>query len=162
MLNNIIDTIDIDPILTDFFKINKGIAWTVSLQGKQAGIQYKPGEDPWSSAVGKRRGNEYQYTELNPFFQGTAFELLINKYNLKRTRLMWVNPKSCYSFHVDATPRIHIPLITNPDCYFLFSTGSMVHLDSKKVWWVDTTVKHTFLNCSDHHRLHLVGITENT
>jgi len=157
---NIIDTISIDPILIEFNKIDKDIVWTNYLQGKQTGLQYKLNEDPWKSVVGKSQGNEFQYSIINPFFKDTIFETLIKKYNLNRTRLMWVNPKSCYSLHVDKTPRIHIPLITNPECYFLFNPGGIVHLPINSVWWVDTTTQHTFLNCSDQPRLHLVGVVK--
>jgi hypothetical protein len=160
MIKNIIDTIDVDTILNELNKLGN-IEWTDYIQGRQTGLQYKLGEDPWTSSVGKSQGNETQYTEINPFFKDTIFETVIEKYNLKRTRLMWVNPKSCYSLHADKTPRIHIPLITNPECYFLFKSGSLHHLATGSVWWVNTQLVHTFLNCSDHPRLHLVGVVAN-
>jgi hypothetical protein len=156
-----IGDIDVGPILNSFFELDKDIKWSMNIQGKQTGLQYRPGEDPWTSAVGKSTGGETQYTELNPFFKNTIFENIINKYDLKRTRLMWVFPKSCYSLHQDETPRIHIPLITNPECYFLFNPGLLRQLDINSVWWVNTKLKHTFLNCSEEPRLHLVGIVEN-
>jgi hypothetical protein len=157
---NPVDTIDINPIIDNLNEIENTIVWTINPQGRQAGLQYRAGEDPWTSAVGKSKGGELEYTELNPFFKDTIFETIIKQYNLKRSRLMWVNPKSCYSIHVDETPRIHIPLITNPACYFLFKPGIMYHLPNGKVWWVNTTLSHTFLNCSDEARLHLVGVVE--
>jgi hypothetical protein len=160
MIKSVIDTIDIEPILNSFLELDKDIIWTNYTQGKQTGLQYKLNEDPWTSAVGKSSGKELEYTELNPFFKDTIFETIINKYNLKRTRLMWVNKKSCYSIHADETPRVHIPLITNPECYFLFKLGLIVHLNINSVWWVNTKLQHTFLNCSDLPRLHLVGVVE--
>lgn len=160
MIKSVIDTIDIEPILKSFLELDKDVVWTNYTQGKQTGLQYKIGEDPWISAVGKSAGEELEYTELNPFFKDTIFETVIKKYNLKRTRLMWVNSKSCYSIHADESPRIHIPLITNPECYFLFKPGNMVHLNINSVWWVNTKLQHTFLNCSDLPRLHLVGVVE--
>ena len=160
MIKSVIDTIDIEPILNSFLELDKDIIWTNYTQGKQTGLQYKIGEDPWTSAVGKSQGKELEYTKLNPFFKDTIFETIINKYNLKRTRLMWVNKKSCYSIHADETPRVHIPLITNPECYFLFKPGFIVHLNINSVWWVNTKLQHTFLNCSDLTRLHLVGVVE--
>jgi hypothetical protein len=160
MIKKVIDTINVDPILDSFFKLDKDIKWTIYPQGQQVGLQYKPNEDYWSSAVGKSQGKELEYTELNPFFKDTIFETIINQYSLKRTRLMWVNPKSCYSLHQDETPRVHIPLITNPECYFLFPPGIMFSLNVNSVWWVNTKLKHTFLNCSEEPRLHLVGVIE--
>jgi hypothetical protein len=159
MIKNI-DTINIGPIVTILAKINKDIIWTESSHSKQTGIQYRDDEDPWSSAVGKSQGDELRYTKLNPFFKDTIFETIIERYNLKRTRLMWVNPKSCYSLHTDETPRLHIPPITNTECYFLFNPGSLTHLSTGSVWWVDTRLQHTFLNCSNQSRLHLVGVVE--
>jgi hypothetical protein len=161
MIKSVIDTIDIEPILNSFLELDTDIIWTNYTQGKQTGLQYKITEDAWTSAVGKSSGKELECTELNPFFKGTIFETIIEKYNLKRTRLMWIDPKSCYSLHFDESPRIHIPLITNPECYFLFYPGIMCHLPINSVWWVNTKLKHTFLNCSDYPRLHLVGIVEH-
>jgi hypothetical protein len=160
MITNLIDTIDVDAVLHELNTLDS-IVWTDYIQGRQTGLQYKLGEDPWASAVGKSQGNETQYTEINPFFKNTIFETIIEKYNLKKTRLMWINEKSCYSLHSDETARIHIPLITNPECYFLFKSGSLHHLTAGSVWWVDTRLIHTFLNCSNHPRLHLVGIVTN-
>ena len=139
----------------------ENIKWTsYGHKGRQAGLQFKDNEDPWTSAVGRSAGQESTYTNLNPFFKDTIFEEVINQYNLTRTRLMWVNPYACYSVHRDETPRVHIPLITNPSCYFVFLSGRIMHLDKKLVWWVDTRKTHTFMNCSDQPRLHLVGVVE--
>jgi len=157
----LLETINTQEILKNFNLLEEKIIWTDFSQGRQAGLQYKLGEDFWTSAVGKSQGAELEYTELNPFFKDTIFETIIEKYNLKRTRLMWVNQKSCYSLHSDETPRIHIPLITDPECYFLFKPGSLNHLPTDSVWWVNTKLRHTFLNCSEHPRLHLVGVIDN-
>lgn len=153
--------IDEQLILDSFNLIEENIIWTsYGHKGRQAGLQYKDNEDPWTSAVGRSAGQESTYTNLNPFFKDTIFEELINQYNLTRTRLMWVDPYACYSIHKDETPRVHIPLITNPQCYFVFQSGRIIHLNKKLVWWVDTRKAHTFMNCSDFPRLHLVGAVE--
>ena len=154
----ILNSLDIDPILDCFQKLETGIVWTnYGHKGKQAGLQFKNSEDPWTSAVGNQ-GQELLYSTLNSYFENTEFENIIKKYNLKRTRLMWVGPYACYSMHQDTTPRIHIPLITNPECYFVFKDGGIEHLPVGNVYWTNTTKLHTFMNCSDQHRLHLVGI----
>lgn len=155
----ILNSLDIDPILDCFQKLETGIVWTnYGHKGKQAGLQFKNSEDPWTSAVGKSQGQELLYSTLNSYFENTEFENIIKKYNLKRTRLMWVGPYACYSMHQDTTPRIHIPLITNPECYFVFKDGGIEHLPVGNVYWTNTTKLHTFMNCSNQHRLHLVGI----
>jgi hypothetical protein len=156
----IITPYNITPLLDCYFKIEKDLAWTDYGNKKQAGLQFKDEEDPWSSAVGKSKGDELLYTKLNPFFKNTIFEEVINKYNLIRTRLMWVSPMTCYSMHKDSTPRIHIPMITNPECYFIFKQGIVQHMPLGSVYWTNTTELHTFMNCSNIPRLHLIGVVE--
>ena len=157
----ILTKIDIQPILDFYLAVENNIIWDeIISKGKQTGIQYQEGSDPWSSAVGRSKGNELSYDQLNPFYKGTIIETLINQYNLKRTRLMWINPYTCYSMHKDTTPRIHIPMITNPECYFVFKTGIIQHMPAGAVYWTDTTVPHTFMNCSNISRLHLVGVID--
>lgn len=154
-----IDTVDLEEILESYHQLESNMSWTdYGTKGRQAGLQYRDIEDPWNSAVGKSRGEELAYTNLNPFFSNTVFERLIDQYQLKRTRLMWLNPMSCYSMHRDSTPRIHIPLITNTECYFVFKRGIIRHMPAGSVYRVDTTRYHSFMNCSDHLRLHLVGV----
>ena len=161
-LIKIIESIDINPILECYHSIESQIIWTeYNHKGKQAGLQYLDNEDPWDSAVGRSRGKELEYTNLNPYFSNTIFEEIINKYKFKRTRLMWVGPYACYSMHKDSTSRVHIPLITNKDCYFVFKHGIIKHLEAGQVHYTNTTIKHTFMNCSNQYRLHLVGAVEN-
>jgi hypothetical protein len=153
--------INVDEILNSYNLIEENIQWTFyGHKGRQAGLQFKGNEDPWTSAVGRSSGEELSYTNLNPYFKDTVFEEIITRFNLTRTRLMWVDPYACYSIHQDETPRVHIPLITNPNCYFVFRSGKLIHLHKKLVWWVDTRELHTFMNCSDQPRLHLVGVVE--
>jgi hypothetical protein len=178
----ILKNIDITDILAEYHRIESNIVWTSSgHKGKQAGLQYKPDSaDPWieqtainpktnqpwtknewTSAVGRNQGMELEYNLLNPFFKGTIFEELINEYKLTRTRFMWVNHMSCYSIHKDSTPRVHIPLITNPECYFVFKQDTIAQLHYMSVgsvYWADTRQPHTFMNCSEEPRLHIVGV----
>jgi hypothetical protein len=161
MMIKTLATINADDILNAYKLIEDNIQWTCyGHKGRQAGLQFKDNENPWSSAVGRSSGQELSYCNLNPFFKDTVFEKVINQYNLTRTRLMWVDPFACYSMHKDETPRVHIPLITNPNCYFVFRNSKVIHLTKRIVWWVDTREMHTFMNCSDQPRLHLVGVVE--
>jgi hypothetical protein len=154
-----INPIDITPILEFYSKIESDIVWTeYGGKGRQTGLQYRNLEDPWTGAVGVSRGKELEYNKLNPFFKDTVFEEIIKEYDLKKSRLMWIRSFSCYTMHFDATPRIHIPIITNPECYFVFKDGLVEHLEIGSTYWVDTRVYHTFMNCSNHDRLHLVGV----
>jgi hypothetical protein len=160
----ILNDIDITDILAEYYKLEPEIQWTVmGHKGKQAGLQYKlENKNEWDSAVGRNQGMELTYNQLNPYFKDTIFEKLIVDYKLYRTRLMWVNKMSCYSIHKDSTPRIHIPLVTNPECYFVFKDdASFIHMETGHVYWADTRKNHTFINCSEMERLHLVGVVES-
>jgi hypothetical protein len=158
----VLEPIDITDILNSYNSLESEIQWTdMGHKGKQAGLQYKENEDPWTSAVGRSKGNDLLCNIINPIFKNTVFEEIINKYNFKRTRVLWVGPYACYSIHHDETPRIHIPLITNPGCLFLFRYGIPEHMPTGFVYWADTRKDHTFINCSDQHRLHLVGTVDS-
>lgn len=156
----ILSSYNIEPLLISYNELEKDIVWTDYNGKKQTGLQFKENEDPWTSAVGKSRGNEFKYTNLNPYFKDTIFEEVIIKYKLLRTRLMWLSPNTVYSMHKDTTPRIHIPMITNPECYFVFKTGIIQHMPVGSVYWTNTVNLHTFMNCSDKPRLHLIGVVE--
>ena len=157
-----IKKVNVDEIVSEYLKIENDLEWYDSgHKGKQCGIQYKINENHWMSAVGKGKGYELGYINLNPFFKDTIFENIISEYNIKRARLMWSGPYSCYSMHTDSTPRIHIPLITNKDCYFLFKDSPPQHMELGYSYWVDTTKYHTFINCSDAHRLHFIGVVSS-
>jgi hypothetical protein len=158
MLMKIIDSIDATAILAEYTKLEPNIVWTsYSDKGRQCGLQHKENEDVWASAVGRSSGNEFASSLLNPFFKDTVFEEIILKYNLFKTRLMWLNPYACYSMHRDESPRIHIPIVTNDQCYFVFKAIAPYHIPINSVYWTDTTKGHSFMNCSEIPRLHLVG-----
>lgn len=162
---HLIEKIDVDCLLNEYNKLEGGLKWSEFATGKQTGLQYRFDADPWFDAVGVwKKTKTTAWTDenyLNPYFENTVFEKLIKKYNLKRTRFLWLKPQSCYTMHVDFTPRIHIPLITNEKCLFLIGDSSPFHLPTGGVYWVDTTKMHTAVNCSTEWRLHLVGASIN-
>lgn len=156
-----VDKVDYVSLVSQYAKLKDQIQWqVVPGKSRQAGIQYIKGEDPFLSAVGKKKEgvNEHEYDQINPLFIGTGFENIIKKYNLFRTRLMWMEPYACYSIHQDTTYRLHIPLLTNPRCYFIWPDDQkMDFLAAGNSYVVDTTKPHSFVNFSNLPRLHLVG-----
>lgn len=159
----ILDTVDVDQLITDFRKIESQIIWNdAAHKGKQTSVQYKAGEDPWLSSVGRPRGDEREFNQLNPLYKDTMFEEVIKKYNLTRTRLLWLGASACYSIHKDPGPRIHIPIFTNPQAFLVFKDGPIQHLPVGSSYWTDTRLEHTAMNGhSDLWRLHLVGVVES-
>lgn len=162
MIVKLLRSIEVELLLDFYNKIESNIIWTeYGHKGKQTGLQYRKGDEKWTSAVGKHIDNDLAYNNLNAAFKDTEFENIINEYNLTRSRLMWVNPFACYSMHQDQTPRLHIPLITNSECYFVFKHAKPLNLPIGGVYKVETRIPHTFINCSESPRLHFVGVLEN-
>jgi hypothetical protein len=157
----VIESIDVEPLIRAYYQLESEIVWTdMGHKGRQAGLQYMEGEDPWSSAVGRARGDELARDRLNTVFKDTVFEEIITRYNFKRTRFMWVGPSACYSMHRDTTPRVHIPLITNCHCLMIFNRNLVKHLEAGLVYYTDTREAHTAMNGGHTSRLHIVGAVE--
>jgi len=120
-------------------------------------------------------------TDLDPFY-GTGFSFntdhpevsfnvplfnlrytnsIIEKLGMCRTRVMRMPPKYCYSYHWDQTQRMHIPLITNENCFFVIE-DEVVRLPADgNHYLIDTRKKHTFVNASFEERVHIVGVIPN-
>lgn len=84
---------------------------------------------------------------------------IIKMLGMYRTRIMKMKPKTCYSYHQDPTQRIHIPLITNENCFMVIEDRCYWYPADGKYYLVDTTKKHTFVNASHEERIHIVGCT---
>jgi hypothetical protein len=104
--------------------------------------------------------HETDFTILCDQFKGTIFETLYNmlskNYILGRVRLMKLDPKTCLSWHVDDTPRLHYPILTQEGC-FLVIEDEVMHLPLGKWYMADTTKKHTAFNGTKNSRIHLVA-----
>lgn len=115
-------------------------------------------EEDWKCSIGKmdnlsRKETDYKY----PLFPELD---IINHYleqqNAYRSRLMISSPKTCMTIHQDASPRIHIPVTTNPNCIMIID-DIVYRLEEGKMCWTDTTKFHTAVNASHDYRIHIVG-----
>lgn len=122
----------------------------------------------WQSGIGKSEAKtpawEHGFCHLQPNLKGSVFEDYLEWINVPvyRTRIMLSRPKSSYSIHRDYSPRLHLPLITNDQCYFVFKDpAEFIHMPADgRTYWVDTRREHTFMNGSVDNRLHLVMIVK--
>lgn len=154
------ENLDVSALLADANKVKVflGAGWRdVTQVGLQAPEPNADPKDWWDKSVG--RSTRIQFPEN--YFKYTMFDTpllnsYIEKYGLRRTRLMNSHPKSTLSMHQDLTKRIHIPLISNPDCLMIID-GQTYFLEPGNVYLTDTTYKHTAINASNMMRLHLVG-----
>lgn len=126
-------------------------------KGKQACLQHSEGEDPWTSGITCVQQFAHECKYLNPAIEGTVLAGLIERFKLFRTKLLYMEPYSCYAMHRDITMRIHIPIITNPSNFFVFKDTAPIHIPAGWSYKVNTTQFHTFINCSNRPRIHLVG-----
>lgn len=101
---------------------------------------------------------ETDFWLINDNFKGSYIEEIINNFSLVRTRLVIMPPRSCLNFHADPTPRLHIPIKTNNECYFYFPDQcKQFNLKEYNIYSVNTTQKHIFMNTSKQERIHILG-----
>lgn len=120
------------------------------------------GKNDWVTGIGRieelEEQEERKYQFIYPELQGTLLEKFIREHSGFRTRIMIMNPKQCYSVHADPTPRIHLPIKTNNQCWMIWPYKNQCYqLYEGVVYLADTTQNHTFCNGSvDQPRIHIV------
>ena len=128
-------------------------------------VQHRKGiVEPWTSIDGleslKLYGDvsEAEFNVVNKSYKNTLIEKVIQDFKLVRSRFLVLPGRINYSIHQDNTWRLHIPIKTNPDCLFYFPDHKEhFHLEEGKVYKVNTTERHTFLNAGICNRVHFIG-----
>ena len=160
MVIEVIDTIDVAPIVKEYERLKDCVEWVDNPRGKQSALQHLAGRPSYIDACGRLDRNQYKekdFCEINGIITDSVLARIIENYKLYRTRFMIMKPKSCYTLHNDFDFRIHIPLITNSSAMFVFLKEGLFHLEVGKVYKVDTRKIHSFANFGLTDRLHLVG-----
>ena len=143
-----------------------GDMWYTSTEdsGKQTCLQYNSmnEQDRFTDGAGSFKDTdkkESDYSTLNPFYEGTIFERIINDLDIVRARFMLMRKHTTYSVHQDKAPRLHMAIDSHPHAYFLFpDRGRFVHIPADgHLYEIDTTQKHTFVNAGPD-RVHLVMV----
>ena len=118
---------------------------------------YEGNEDPFDG-TGALPALVRSETVYNlPLFDLPYTNSIISDLGMFRTRVMLIRPYQCYSYHRDATPRIHIPLITDEKCMLIVDDKVMRLPADGNHYKIDTTLYHTALNGSNIERIHIVG-----
>jgi hypothetical protein len=106
----------------------------------------------------RKQEKEFTVNEvIHPLFHIPYTNSVCEEYQLGYTRCMVLNSKRCYTYHIDRSRRIHIPLITNDSNFFVIDDKVYKLPADGSVYEVDTTRIHTFVNASLENRLHIVG-----
>ena len=138
----------------------------------QLAIQYAT--DPsWTNCMGHKAGQgkffdkgvkETEFCKTLPQLLNTPIDDFLNNapHTLYRSRIFVAPPKGeCYSHHKDPVKRLHLPIITNPESYFLsYEPDEIRHenmIADGTMYFVDTTITHSFCNYGDSQRIHVVG-----
>lgn len=147
--------IDIDIILLELDNCLPDYDEQISIQGVE-GI-----DDPFygTGRIGKLNHTENEF--VKPNFDMPYTNKVLKDLGMYRSRLMNMPPKTCYTYHMDYTKRIHIPLITNDYCFFVLEDEVLRIPADGNHYLIDTTKRHTFVNASLHHRLHLIGCVDS-
>jgi hypothetical protein len=135
------------------------------------------GDDDWLCSVGKMKDLAYPeryYSVLNKSLAGSYLQEVIDRYPAYyRWRMMKLSAKTTYTIHSDSDGiqqnlRLHIPVISNPDCYLCFfdhrpKSGQLIevryeHLEPGCTYQVNTSGLHSAVNYSYQDRYHLVGV----
>ena len=82
---------------------------------------------------------------------------ILKELKIHRTRLMRLLPQTCYSYHKDTSQRVHIPLITNENCFIIVDDILKRYPADGSSYLINTTKMHTAVNASSEERWHIVG-----
>lgn len=155
------------PIIEIKKEVNKVFSEINDHNALQIGLQSNsPSDNNWKSSIGSVEKNSQaarknEETYIYPIFDLPVINEYMEKYNMFRTRIMVSLPRTTLTWHRDYTPRIHIPITSNPNAFILVK-DRLEHLKVGNCYWVNTMCQHTAINCdSKDARIHIVGCVQS-
>ena len=143
-------SIDIERILLELESLPK--------YDTQISLQTIKGKTDYNYGTGRLDNLEHNENDfIVPLFDIPYTNSVIKDLDMYRTRVMRMHSKTCYSYHQDPTQRIHIPLITNENCFMVIADEVYRYPADGNYYIVDTTKIHTAVNASWDERIHIVG-----
>lgn len=149
--------VDIDQILDEVMPIIDGLS-----SHQQIMLQSIKGSKDYLYGTGRIANYAEPEKDFNvPFWNSLTYtNQILEDLGLYRARLM-IMRKMVYSWHADPSPRVHIPLISNNETNFMVVEDEVIRMKPDGgVFWVDTTLYHTYVNTCDDLRVHIVGCVE--
>lgn len=156
--------IDIDALTKDY--TNTPNVWSNTHPTQQQSLHFDPenlDENPLlgsSGALSTSPENERRFSKIVAHLKGTETANVLSQLPLSvfRGRYMKLEAKSCYSIHTDYFWRVHIPLVSNPNCRLIFfDTPEIYYLEVGKVYLVNTLRPHSYINGGTDNRVHIVA-----
>lgn len=144
----------------------------------QISITSITGDNDWLCSTGRLidlPNPERYYSTVNRALEGTYIEECVKRHSkYYRWRILRLRPRHTYSVHTDnlnehtQNLRLHIPVVTNPECYMCFFESPLrsgesqqvhfEHLEAGNSYVTNTTGLHTAVNYGLEDRYHLVGV----
>lgn len=107
-------------------------------------------------------GDQYIDTPLMPKMPYISYVLRILECDLRRVRLLALQPGASIGTHTDSGPddlrddvRLHLPIITNSQVFFDLS-GRRLVMNPGELWYIDVSLPHSVSNKGPTPRIHLV------
>ena len=165
--------LNIDPV--DIFKIEKEIdsflvkypfrPTQVCINDRGLTDEFDPYEGlgtAFDDESKKLKFREMEFVRYAPDLQDSELLNSIKKVEglglkVGRARIMLLKPRTCYSFHFDATERVHLVIKPEARAVMLFEPNIIINIPyDYRFHLVDTTRTHTAMNGGDKERIHLV------
>jgi hypothetical protein len=97
----------------------------------------------------------FKEISLIPYTHSIVREILL-KYNLNTVTYRCLLPDTCYSWHTDSGGNcVHIPLITNEGCRFVYEDKSFHMPADGSVYYINNGRPHSFMNGGKFPRVHI-------
>jgi hypothetical protein len=81
---------------------------------------------------------------------------ILSRYDFNSVTYRMIMPNTCYNWHVDPGKLcLHIPLVTNIGCRFVYDTRAFNMPADGSVYVVNNERPHTFVNAGSEPRIHL-------
>ena len=103
------------------------------------------------------KNNTYQYDQLdNISYTKETIDKISEIFTFDSVNYRYVMPNTAYNWHSDIGANcLHIPLITNEGCRFVYENKSFFMPADGTLYTVNNGKPHTFVNAGSKPRLHL-------
>lgn len=101
--------------------------------------------------------NTYQYIQLDTIpYTAEVINQISNIFTFDSVNYRYIMPNTAYNWHTDTGGNcLHIPLITNEGCWFVYQNKSIYMPADGSLYTVNNGKQHTFVNAGTEPRLHL-------
>ena len=92
----------------------------------------------------------------NLAYTRTIVTKILSQYDFNAVTYRMIMPNTCYNWHIDPGKLcLHIPLVTNIGCRFVYDTRAFNMPSDGSVYIVNNERPHTFINAGSDPRIHL-------